>query len=240
MPIRMTRVTPVVLALFLTGAPVFAHDGPRPTGQQTTPPPATPPATAQTPAPKPATPAPPPAPVFPAGATVGYVQIQAVIASSKIGKCGSVQMKALKDKDQAALAVKEKELQTQQQKMQAQQGLVSDAVMVQMQRDFEKIQRDLQTMQQQFSADEENKNQDLLNDLQVKVGPLLEALRKDKDLSLILSAQPGGTILAANTALDLSVELVKRLDAAFPEPCKATQPTESTGAQGATSSMNRR
>jgi Skp family chaperone for outer membrane proteins len=217
----MTRVTPVVLALFLTGVPVLAHDAPRPTGQQTTPPPTTPPATAQTPAPKAApTPAPPP-PVFPAGATVAYVQIQAVIAASKIGKCGSAQMKTLKDKDQATLAVKQKELQTQQQKMQAQQGLVSEAVMVQMQRDFEKVQRDLQTMQQQFSADEENKNQDLLNDLQVKVGPLLEALRKDKDLSLILSATPGGAILAVNTALDLSLELVKRLDAAFPDPCKA-------------------
>jgi hypothetical protein len=131
-------------------------------------------------------------------------------------------MKALKDKDQASLATKEKEHQTQQQKMQAQQGLVSDAVMVQMQREVTRIQLDLQTMQQQLSADEDNKNQDLLNDLQVKVGPLLEALRKDKDLSFILSAQPGGTILAVNTALDLSLELIKRLDAAFPEPCKAT------------------
>jgi Skp family chaperone for outer membrane proteins len=226
MPIRMTRVTPVVLALFLTGAPVFAHDGPQTTRPQTTapptsPPPTTPPATAQTPAPKPATTPAPAPPVFPAGATIAYVQLQGVIATSKLGKCGSVQLKALKDKDQASLVTKEKELQTQQQKMQAQQGLVSDAVMVQMQRDVSRIQLDLQTMQQQFSADEENKNQDLLNDLQVKVGPLLEALRKDKDLNFILSAQPGGAILAVNTALDLSLELVKRLDAAFPD-CKAT------------------
>jgi Skp family chaperone for outer membrane proteins len=221
MPIRMTRVTSVVLALFLTGASLLAHDGPGTTRPQTVPPPTPPPATTQTPAPKPATPA-PPLPVFPAGATIAYVQIQAVIATSKIGKCGSAQMKALKDKDQATLTAKGKELQTQQQKMQAQQGLVSEAVMVQMQRDLDRIQRELQTMQQQLSADEDNKNQDLLNDLQVKVGPLLEALRKDKDLSFILSAQPGGTILAVNTALDLSLELIKRLDAAFPEPCKAT------------------
>jgi Skp family chaperone for outer membrane proteins len=220
MPIRMTRVTPVVLALFLTGAAVLAHGGPQTTRPPTTP--ATPPATAQTPAPKPATTPAPPPPVFPAGATVAYVQIQAVIASSKIGKCGSAQMKTLKDKDQASLVTKEKELQTQQQKVQAQQGLVSDAVMVQMQRDVTRIQLELQTMQQQFTADEDNKNQDLLNDLQTKVGPLLEGLRKDKDLSFILAAQPGGPILAANTALDLSVEFVKRLDTAFPDPCKTT------------------
>jgi hypothetical protein len=52
--------------------------------------------------------------------------------------------------------------------------------------------------------------------------PLLEALRKDKDkdLSFILSADPGGAIVALNTALDLSLELVKRLDAAYPDCVK--------------------
>ena len=218
----MTRVTTVVLAVFLAGGAVLAQSGPQTTGQTTPPPstapkPAAPAAPAQTPAPKPT----PPPPVFPAGATIAYVQIQAVIASSKIGKCGSAQMKVLRDKDQAALATKEKELQVQQQKIQAQQGLVGDAVMTGMQHELERLQREGTTMQQEFSADEENKNQDLLNDLQVKVGPLIEALRKDKDLSFILSATAGGAILAANTALDLSLELVRRLDAAFPEPCKA-------------------
>jgi Skp family chaperone for outer membrane proteins len=220
----MTRVTTVVLAVFLAGGAVLAQGGPQTTGQTTPPPatapkPAAPAAPAQTPAPKPT----PPPPVFPAGATIAYVQIQAVIASSKIGKCGSAVMKVLRDKDQAALATKGKELQAQQAKIQAQQGLVSDAVMTQMQHEYERLQRDGTALQQEFAADEENKNQDLLNDLQVKVGPLIEALRKDKDLSFILSATAGGAILAANSALDLSVELVRRLDAAFPEPCKATR-----------------
>ncbi len=220
----MTRVTTVVLAVLLAGGAALAQTGPQTTGQTTPPPstapkPAAPAAPAQTPAPKPT----PPPPVFPAGATIAYVQIQAVIASSKIGKCGTAQMKVLRDKDQAALATKEKELQVQQQKIQAQQGLVGDAVMTGMQHELERLQREGTTMQQEFSADEENKNQDLLNDLQVKVGPLIEALRKDKDLSFILSATSGGAILAANSALDLSLELIRRLDAAFPEPCKVTR-----------------
>jgi Skp family chaperone for outer membrane proteins len=70
-----------------------------------------------------------------------------------------------------------------------------------------------------MQTDEENKNQDMLNEFQGKVIPLLEALRKEKNLQFILSADMNGAIVAANTALDLTAEIVKRLDVAFPD-CK--------------------
>jgi outer membrane protein len=196
---------------------VSAQAVPQTTAQTT--PPATPlkpaaPAAAQTPAPK----APPP--VFPAGATIGYVQIQAVITESKIGKCGSDQIKAMQEKNGAQLAAKQKDVQAQQQKMQAQAGLVSELVMTQMQRDLDRMTREGQALATQLQADVDNKNQDLIADFQNKVGLLVEALRKDKDLSFILSAGPGGAIVAVNPALDLSLELIKRLDAAYPDCAK--------------------
>jgi outer membrane protein len=223
--IRMTRLTITALAVLVAGGAVFAQPRAQAAGQTTPPPtttqkpivpPAAPPA-AQTPAPKP-TPAPPPP--FPAGATIAYVQMQAVIAESKFGKCGSDILKAMKEKDQAALAPKQKELQTLEAKMQSQQGVVNDMTMTQMQRDHDRIQREGQAMVAQYQTDEDNKNQDLLNDFQSKVLPLLEALRKEKDLSIILSADMNGAIVAANTALDLTPELVKRLDAAYPDCTK--------------------
>jgi outer membrane protein len=218
----MTRLTTTAVALLLAGGVVLAQGGAQTTGQTTTPPPTTPkpapPPAAQVPAPKPV-PTPPP---FPAGATIAYVQMQAVIAESKFGKCGSDIIKAMQDKMDAAIAAKQKEVQAQQQKMQAQQGLVTEAVMTQMQRDLDRMTREGQALATQLQSDRDNKNQDLVLDFQNKVGPLLEALRKDKDLSFILSAESNGAIVAANTALDLSQELVKRLDALYPDCNKKT------------------
>ena len=214
----MIRLMTTAMVVLLAGRILFAHAEPQTTAQAA--PPATPqkpaaPPAAQTPAPKP-----PPPPVFPAGATIGYVQMQVVITGSRIGKCGSDQIKTIQDKNSAQLAAKQKEVQAQQQKMQAQAGLVSEAVMTQMQRDLERMTRDGQALATQLQTDVDNKNQDLIADFQNKVMPLLEALRKDKDLSFILSADPGGAIVAVNTALDLSLELVKRLDAAYPDCVK--------------------
>jgi Skp family chaperone for outer membrane proteins len=218
----MTRLTTTALALVLAGGVVLAHGGAQTTGQTTTPPPTTPkpatPPAAQAPAPKPV----PPPPPFPAGATIAYVQMQVVIAESKFGKCGSDIIKGLQDKMDAAVAAKQREVQAQQQKMQAQQGLVTEAVMTQMQRDLDRMTREGQALATQLQSDRDNKNQDLILDFQNKVGPILEALRKDKDLSFILSAESNGAIVAANTALDLSLELVKRLDAQYPDCLKKT------------------
>lgn len=213
----MTRFTTTAAAFILASGVVFAQTATQSTGQTVPPkpPPATTPA-AQTPAPaKPATPL-----VFPADAKIGYVAMQNIIADSKIGKCGSDQMKSLQDDNQAKLLAKQKELQTQQQKMQAQQTLVSEPVMTQMQRDFDRLQREGQALQQDLQAKEANLNTDLVNAFQTKVIPILEALRVERSLWFIMAVdQAPGVVVAANANLDLSAEITKRLDAAYPGPC---------------------
>src|SRR5437867_3847463 len=73
---------------------------------QTTPPPTTPPATPPllpTAPPKPAVP-------FPAEAKVAFVNLQSVVADSKLGKAGSAQMKTLGDQMNAELASAQKKI----------------------------------------------------------------------------------------------------------------------------------
>jgi len=208
----MTRLTTTAAAFILASGVVFAQTTTQSTGQTPPPkpPPATPPAT-QTPA-NPATPL-----VFPADAKIGYVAMQNIIADSKIGKCGSDQMKALQDDNQTKLIAKQKELQTQQQKMQSQQTLVSEAVMTQMQRDMDRLQREGTALQQDLQAKEANLNQDLVNAFQTKVIPILEALRVERSLWFIMAVdQAPGVVVAANANLDLSADVTKRLDAAYP------------------------
>ncbi len=214
----MTRLIMTAAAVLLASSALLAQ-----AGAQTTPPPATTQKPTPPPAQTPAKPAPPPLPTtalpFPPGATIAYVQLQGVIGGSKFGRCGSQIMNDLKAKDQAALAPKQKQIQDLQRQMQSQQGVVSQAALTQMQRDLQRLQLEGQALVQQQQTDEENKNQDMLNDFQNKVLPLLEALRKEKGLEFILSADGSGAVLVANAALDLTAEVIKRMDAAHPD-CK--------------------
>lgn len=185
---------------------------------QTTPPPVSippPTGTQQKPTPPPATPAPKPAatPVpFPPEAKLAYIDLQVVVRDSKLGKSGQDSMKVLNDKLGSALAAKNKEIQALQEKMKAQQSVVSDTVYNGMAKDLERLGREAQFMQQDAQVQIDQKNAELLQDFQAKVLPLVEELRKEKGLWIIFALGENSNIAAAHAGLDLSGEIVKRLD----------------------------
>src|SRR5262249_15605918 len=118
----------------------------------------------------------------------------------------------------AELKVKADAITAQQQKIDSQKGVVTEAVLATMGRQLESMQRDAQSKQAELTAVEQNLNDDLLRDFQDKVSPIIEALRIEKGLWVIFAVQdaenPGMvTIASANEGLNLSLEIVKRLDA---------------------------
>lgn len=169
-------------------------------------------------------PATPPAPVpFPAGAKVAFVNMQLVVSESKLGKAGQERMKKMHDDNQAKLSQLAKGIQDQQQKINTQTGVVTDAVLQGLKRELDRMQLDAQAEQQKANAAEQNLNEDLLSDFSQKAMPIIDALRIEKDLWFILgvqeSAEGGGgqlIVASANPGLDVSLEIVKRLDAKFP------------------------
>jgi outer membrane protein len=185
---------------------------------QTTPPPITvpPPTGSQQKPTTPVAPAPKPAatPVpFPADAKVAYIDLQVVVRDSKLGKTGQESMKVLNDKLGAELAKKNKEIQALQDKMKTQQGVVSDTVYNGMVKDLERLGREAQFMQQDAQVQIDQKNAELLGDFQAKVLPIVEEMRKEKGLWIIFALGENSNIAAAHAGLDLSPEIVKRLDA---------------------------
>ena len=216
----MTRVLFATVLVILTGA-ASAQTA----GQQTLPPPQTTPLPQQTPPPllpKPqGTPAPTPAATpavavpFPADAKIAFVNMQALLSESKLGKAGLAQMKTLTDKQQTDLQDKNKAIQTLQQKIQTQSAVVTPETRNQWSSDLEKAQRDLQYSQNEAQAQVEELNQRLLGDFQEKVLPVIEALAKEKGLYAIFGVQESG-VAYVHPGVDVTLELVKRLDAKFP------------------------
>jgi outer membrane protein len=219
---RRTTIISAVITL-LAAAPAFAQTTPPPTRppaqQQTAPPPATqqttpPPAGQQTtpPAAKPATPQPVP---FPPDSKIGFIDIQTIVSQSKLGKSGTARMKVLTDKQAADMSTKSKAIQALQQQVQQQAAVLSPQALQQKQADLDKMQREAQFAQQDWQAQIDNLNKQLLDDFQQKALPVVEDIRKEMGLWAIFNIPDSG-VAAVHPGLDLSAEVVKRLDAKYP------------------------
>jgi len=144
---------------------------------------------------------------------VAYVDLQLVVAQSKLGQAGHDQMVQLNDKLSAGLAAKNKEIQTLQDKVKAQQNLVQDSILQGMMRDLDKLTREAQYMQQDLQIQINQLNDQLLKNFQDKVLPIVDDIRKEKGLWIVFALGDNSNIAAAHPGLDLSFEVIKRLDA---------------------------
>ncbi|MBI2219832.1 MAG: OmpH family outer membrane protein [Acidobacteria bacterium] len=201
---------PAVLAVMLGAAPVFAQAA----GQQPAPKPAAPatqapaqPAPAQQP---PAAQPQPPRP-FPEGAKIAYVQLPLIAQNSTEGKAASARIQELQSKKQVELQEKNKSLQAAQQKLTSGGTVLNDQARAQLEKDIERQQREIQFAQQNAQAEVQDLTADLQEQFRQKLVPILNQIGEERGLHFIFSAGDAGFIYA-NPGLDLTQEVIKRLD----------------------------
>jgi outer membrane protein len=213
-------------------APVLAQ---APAQTTPTPAPATPAPVAAPVAAQPATPQ-PPAP-FPQGARVAFVDFQRVAQESVDGQSSTAKINALVQKKQTEGAEKAKQLQLNQQRLQTSGGVMSDAARTQLEKDIERQQREGERFQQDAQAEINELQQELQLEFQKKLIPLLQQVGQEKGLQLLLSRADAG-IVWWDPGLDLTSELVKKLDAMSPKstaaPAAAPRPATPAAPRPAT------
>jgi len=183
---------------------------------QQTPPPAqqTPPPAQQTPpaAPAAAPPAAPaPAPKFPEGAKYAFINIQRIASESSEGKASSARIEALRSKKASELTEKNKTVEALQAKQRS--AVMSEAAAAQVQKDIDKTQVEIQRMTQDAQAELQELQNELQLDFQRKVGPVIESVAREKGLQLLFSQTDSGLVWA-DVGLDLTAEVIRRMDAA--------------------------
>jgi outer membrane protein len=192
-----------------------------PPAQQTPPqqPPAKPPATTPPATTPPATQPPPvqPPKPFPEGAKIAYVNVQAIASNSIEGKAATTKLEELKKKKTAELGEKNKKLQDLQTKLQQGGSVLNDQARNQLEKDIEKTNREIQFFQQDASTKLQEMQNDLQNDFQTKLNPILDQIAKEKGLHVLLDGQSSGAVWA-DPGLDLTAEVIKRFDAASKTP----------------------
>ena len=191
-----------------------------------TPPPAqqTPPPAQQAPPAAPAAApqaAPAPAPKFPEGAKYAFINIQRIAAESSEGKTSSSRIEALRAKKAADLARRTRPIEALQAKQRS--AVMSEAARPRSRRTSTSTQVEIQRMTQDAQAELQELQNELQLDFQRKVGPVIEAVAREKGLQLLFSQADSGLVWA-DTGLDLTAEVIRRLDAASAAAQKSAPP----------------
>lgn len=203
------KVITGLLIASLSAGTAFAQTAP-----PTTPPPAQNPPAAQQPPAKPAEakPAPAPAP-FPEGAKVAYVFMQGIFNGSSDGKAAAARMQDWEKKKTAEIQAKVKEGEGIQAKLNSSTNVMNDQARAQAQRDLQRLQREITAMQEDAQAEGDQLRQQLLNDFSQRVNPIIAAVAKERGLHMVFSVSDQANVAWADPGLDLTQEIIKRVDA---------------------------
>lgn len=130
------------------------------------------------------------------------------------GKAAAAKVNALAQKKQNEGAEKAKALQANQTKLQTGGSVMSDTARAQLEKDIERQTVEGQRFEQDAQAELNELQQELQQEFQKKLLPILEVISKEKGLHVLFSAGDAGVILVVEPGIDLTLEAVKRMDAA--------------------------
>jgi outer membrane protein len=165
--------------------------------------------------------APPPAP-FPEGAKVAFVVLQRIANESAEGKAASAQIQALQQKKAAELADKQKQLQGIQAKLEKEASVLSSTAQADLAKQAERLNTEIQRFTQDAQQDLAELQAELQQQFEARVTPVLEEVRKEKGLLLVFNGPDSG-LVAADPGLDISGDVIKKMDAAKPAGNKPPQ-----------------
>jgi outer membrane protein len=202
---RVLKMSVVAAALTLAlSAPALAQTPPQTAPPKPATPAQTPPATA--PAPKPPMP-------FPADAKIAFVDVNSIAGNSASGKDASKKLQDLNNKKLAELQEKNKQLQALTTKRDQGGSVLNDSARASLDKEIDKMQRDIQYAQTTAQAEMQDLTNELQGEFQKRLIPVIAEIAKEKGLHAVFSIADSGAAYYL-PSLDISDEVIKRLDAA--------------------------
>ena len=205
----------LAIGIALVAGPVNAGQA---TAPKPAPAPAQPPATAPpTPAAQPAAqPATPPRP-FPEGAKIAYVNVQRIAQESQDGQAATKRITTLREEKEKDLVARNQKFEEARKRLETSASVLSEAVRGQQQKEVERLQTDLQRATQDAQKAVEDLQAELQVDFQRKLLPIISEVSTAKGLHMVFSSLDSG-IVWADSGLDITNDVVKKLDAAVTAP----------------------
>jgi outer membrane protein len=180
-----------------------------------TPPPASPAQKPAAPAQPAAAPAPPPPAPFPEGAKIAFVVLQRIANESSDGKAATARIQALQKQKAGEIDARNKQLASIQQKLEKEVSVLSSTAQADLSKQAEKLNTDIQRFTQDAQAELQELQEQLRQQFEARVQPVLEEVRREKGLHFIFNGPDSG-LVAADPGLDISADVIKKLDSAKP------------------------
>ena len=150
---------------------------------------------------------------FPEGAKIAYVDLQYIASNSAEGRAATSRIQEYAKKKTAELEGKQKALEAARNKLLQGGTVLSDSARGQMEKEIDKMARELQFAQQEAQSEQTALTSELQNEFQTRLNPVIDQVANEKGLHYVLSIADSGVIWV-NTGLNISAEVMKRLDAA--------------------------
>ena len=200
----------VAIGIALMAGPVNAGQtpaAPKPTPPAGAPAAQTPPAAAQ-----PAAAAQPPRP-FPEGAKIAYVNVQRIATESSEGQVATKRLTSLREEKEKDLVARNAKFEEARKRLETSASVLSESVRTTQQKEVERLQTDLQRATQDAQKAVEDLQNELQMEFQRKLLPVLSEVSAAKGLHMVFSSIDSGVVWA-DPGLDITTDIVKKLDAA--------------------------
>lgn len=143
---------------------------------------------------------------------VGAINLSYVARMSKAGKEGLARLDEAGRKKGAEVDARAAELQKQQTELQRPAAGMSARAIADLQRAFEKSRTDFERLRQDAQTEIEAMQAQFELEFRARIEPVIDAVSKEKGLQFVFGLEQAA-IVWWNPALDISEDVVKRLDA---------------------------
>jgi outer membrane protein len=140
------------------------------------------------------------------------VNLPGLFQLSRDGKAAAARIQKATDEKQKQIEGKAKALQADRQKLETGGGVMTEAARGALQKEIDRQQREGERLEQDAQQELTELQQEEQAQFQRKLMPILDAVSKEKGLHMLFSVADSG-LAWAEPGLDLTLEVVKRLDA---------------------------
>jgi outer membrane protein len=144
---------------------------------------------------------------------IGYINSQQILASSSEAQAAEQTFNQEMQRFQAEVQSLEDEITGMQQRLQQQQLTLSPEARANREQQIQTKVQEYQTRTQQLQQMADQRRNELIQPVMDRITVVIEAIREEGQYSLILDVA-AGSIISADSTLDLTPEVIRRLGAA--------------------------